>query len=232
VEVVAALAVLFGSIVQAITGFGFGLVSAPFLVAAYGAPEGVQISLVVSAVLNVLLLSTTWRRADRPAVVRLLIPAVVATIGVGLLVRGQQNDGLTVLAGALCLAGVLVVARGRTFARLGGRTGAAVTGALSGAMGVMTGIGGPPVVLFGATAGWVPEVARPTLQLFFLGSGLVAIATLGLPPDLPWLTMGAMAAGTAIGHPLTRRLHADHVRVAVLLVAGGGSLLAIVRGLT
>lgn len=227
----AALAVLFGSIVQAVTGFGFGLVSAPFLVAAYGAPEGVQISLVVGAVLNVLLLAPSWRRADRPAVLRLLLPAVVATVAVGLVVRGEKNDGLTVLAGALCLVGVLIVARGRTFARLGGRGGAAITGALSGAMSVMTGVGGPPVVLFGATAGWAPEVSRPTLQLFFLGSGLVAIATLGLPPDLPWVTMGAMVAGTAIGHPLTRRLHADYVRVAVLVVAGAGSLLAIVRGL-
>lgn len=231
-EVVAALAVLVGSIAQAVTGFGFSLVCAPFLVAAYGAPEGVQINMVVSTILNLLLLATGWRRVDRGSTVRLLVPAVVVTVGLGLLVRGAQNDGLTVLAGALCLTGVLVAARRRTFHRLTGTVGTTVVGALGGAMNVVAGIGGPPVVLFGTTAGWPPEVARPTLQSFFLGINIVALATLGLPDDVPLLAVAGMAVGLAIGYPLAQRLHADQVRVAVLVIAGAGSVLAIVRGLT
>jgi uncharacterized membrane protein YfcA len=232
VEVVAAVAVLFGSVAQAVTGFGFSLVCAPFLVAAYDAPEGVQINLVVSTALNVALLMTNRRGLDRPSAIRLLIPAVVATIVLGLLIRGSDNEALTVVSGALCLVGVAVVARGRTFRRLTGRIGATIVGALSGAMNVVAGIGGPPVVLFGTTAGWSPEVARPTLQAFFLGINIVALATLGLPDQVPLLVVAGMLVGLAIGHPLSRRLHADQVRVAVLVTAGAGSILAIVRGLT
>ncbi len=231
-EVVAAVAVLFGAVSQAVTGFGFSLVSAPFLVAAYGAPTGVQLNLVLSTAVNVLLLLSGWRRLDARSAARLLAPAIVATIVVGALIRGSQDDRLTVAAGLLCLVGVAAVARGRSLHRITGRIGAVVVGALSGAINVVAGIGGPPVVLFGTTAGWSPEVARPTLQAFFLGINIVALATLGLPDELPlWLVAGGVV-GLVAGQLAARRLHADQVRAAVLVTAAAGSLLAVVRGLT
>jgi uncharacterized membrane protein YfcA len=231
VEVVAAVAVLFGAVAQAVTGFGFSLVSAPFLVAAYGAPTGVQLNLALSSALNVVLLAGGWRHLDRRSAARLLAPAIVVTVGVGLLVRGSRSDALTVLAGLLCLAGVVAVARGRSLHRLGGTAGALAVGSLAGAMNVVAGIAGPPVVLFGTTAGWPPQVARPTLQAFFLAINVVALATLGLPHRLPWAVVVGGLVGLALGHAAARRLAAGHVRTAVLLTAGAGSLLAVVRGL-
>jgi uncharacterized protein len=232
VEGVVAAAVLFGSIAQAVTGFGFSLVCAPFLVAAYGAPTGLAINLLASTFLNLTLLLADRRHVDRRAAVRLLVPAVVATVVLGLLVRDADMDGLTVVAGLLCLVGVVAVARRRTLRRLTGPTGTTVVGLLSGAMNVVSGIGGPPVVLFGTTAGWSPQVARPTLQAFFLGINVVALVTLGLPDRLPALVAAAMVVGLVVGRPVARRLHEGQVRVAVLVTAGAGSLLAVVRGLT
>jgi uncharacterized membrane protein YfcA len=232
VEVVAAVAVLVGAVAQAVTGFGFSLVSAPFLVAAYGAPDGVQLNLVLSGALNLLLLSTGWRHLERRAVVRLLGPAIVATVAIGALIRGSQSDGLTVVAGVLCLVGVAAVARGRALHRLTGTVGTVAVGGLSGAINVVAGIGGPPVVLFGTTAGWPPEVARPTLQAYFLGINAVALATLGVPRHLPWgLVVGGLV-GLVLGHQTARRLGAEHVRRWVLIIAAAGSLLAVVRGIT
>ena len=205
-EAIAALAVLLGSVSQATTGFGFSLVCAPFLVAAYGAPTGVQINIVISIVLNIALITTGWRTVDRRAVSRLLVPAAIATLIIGPLIKGRDTDGLTVVAGALCLIGVGMVARSRTPQRVTGAVGTIVTGAVSGSMNVTAGIGGPPVVLFGTTAGWSPEVARPTLQTFFLGINLVALATLGWPSRLPVIVWVAMAAGFLVARPLVPRL--------------------------
>ena len=231
-EVVAAVAVCFGTIAQAVTGFGFSLLSAPFLIAVYGAPDGVQLNLLLSTVLNVLLLLGDRQHLDRGAAARLLAPAVVATIVVGALVRGSEDDRLTVAAGLLCLGGVVAVARGRTLRRITGSIGTIVVGAVSGALNVAAGIGGPPVVLFGTTAGWSPEVARPTLQAFFLGINVVGLATLGLPHDRPiGLAIGGLI-GLVAGRVVMRRLDADQVRRAVLFTAAGGSLLAVLRGLT
>jgi uncharacterized membrane protein YfcA len=232
VEVVAVLGVLFGAVAQAVTGFGFSLVTAPLLVAAYGAPEGVQVNVVLAVGLNLLLLVSGRRHVDARAAGRLLVPAVVATVVVGRLIRGSDNDAVTVVAGLLCLVGVGAVARGRTLRRLTGATGTVVVGALSGAMNVAAGIGGPPVVLFGTTAGWTPQVARPTLQLFFLGINAVALATLGLPDEITGWMVAAVVVGLAVGQVAARRLREDQIRAAVLVTAAAGSLLAVVRGLT
>lgn len=228
----AAVAVLFGAVAQAVTGFGFSLAAAPFLVAAYGAPTGVQLNLLISTFLNLLLLARGRRHLDRRAAARLLVPAIVATIVVGALIRGSRDDRLTVLAGALCLLGVVAVARGGTLHRITGVAGTIAVGALSGAINVVAGIGGPPVVLFGTTAGWSAEVARPTLQAFFLGINLVGLATLGLPDELPFGLVAGGAVGLVLGQAAIRRLEAGHVRIAVLATAAGGSLLAMASGLT
>jgi uncharacterized membrane protein YfcA len=232
VEALAALSVLFGSIASVVAGFGFALVCSPFLVAAYGAPEGVQINLLVSGILSILLLASGWEHLDRPSAVRLLVPATVASVALGLPLRGSDTDALAAVAGGLCLLGVAVVAFGRPLHRVTTRVGTALVGAISGAMNVVAGISGPPVVMFGAMIGWSPPVARTTLQAYFLGINVVALATLGLPHHLPALVVGAMLVGLVVGRTVAARLPADGVRSAGLLLAAVGSLLALVRGLT
>ena len=230
-DIVAGVAVLLGAIAQALTGFGFSLVSAPFLVAAYDAPHGVQLNVAISILVNIALLSRSTQHVQWRTVGQLLVPAAIATVAVGLLVQDDDGGALTVLAGALCLLGVLAVARNRPVRRLDGATGRATIGALSGAMNVAAGIGGPPVVLFGLNAGWAPKAGRSTLQAFFLGINVVALATLGLPDRLPPLVAVGMVLGLGIGWGLAERVAATDVRRATLLVAAAGSLLAIVRGI-
>ena len=226
----AALSVLFGSIASVVAGFGFALVCSPFLVAAYGAPEGVQINLLVSGVLSVLLLATGWQHLDRTSTVRLLVPAALASVLLGLPLRGSDTDSLAALAGVVCLVGVAVVAFGRPLRRVTSRLGTAIVGLVSGATNVVAGISGPPVVLFGATIGWSPKVARSTLQAYFLGINVVALATLGLPRHVPLLVVAAMLVGLVVGWPLADRLPPDLVRSLGLVLAAVGSVLAIVRG--
>ncbi|MGH9281688.1 MAG: TSUP family transporter, partial [Acidimicrobiales bacterium] len=57
-------AVLLGSVAQATTGFGFSLIAAPFLVAAYEVPDGVQLNLLLSMAVNLAVLARTFRGVD------------------------------------------------------------------------------------------------------------------------------------------------------------------------
>ena len=98
-------------------------------------------------------------------------------------------------------------------------------------MNVAAGIGGPPVVLFGLNAGWTPKAGRATLQAFFLGINIVAIATLGLPDRIPPLVAVGMALGLVLGWTVAERVAAADVRRATLVVAAAGSILAIARGI-
>ena len=235
----AAVAVALGAVSQAITGFGFSLVSAPFLIAAYRAPGGVQLNLVLSVAVNVALLTRERRHADVRSAALLMVPAGVATFAVGAVVRSSQashglhaphRDPLTIAAGALCLAGAVAVASGIRSHRAAGAVGTAVAGAVSGGMNVAAGIGGPPVVLFALNARWPPERSRPTMQVFFLGINVLAMVSLGLPPELPVGIVVGLAVGVLAGIALVGRIDAGRARTATLAVAAVGGMLAIMRG--
>ena len=226
---VAAAAVGAGAVAQAVTGFGFSLVSAPLVVAAGAAPRGVEWNLVLSAGLNLALLARGWRLVRWAEVGRLLVPAVAATAGVGYVARHADHHVLTVAAGSLCLVATALAASGWRRRRPPGGAGAVAAGGISGAMNVVAGIGGPPVVVYGLTAGWPADVARPTLQAFFFGINAVAIPALGVtsvPPVLPVALIGGLLVGVSVA----RRLSEPTVRSAVLVIAAAGSVAAVLRG--
>ena len=86
-------------------------------------------------------------------------------------------------------------------------------------------------MLFGLNAGWSPKAGRSTLQAFFLGINVVALATLGLPDRLPALVVVGHGCWTDHRRRIADRVPADAVRRATLVVAAAGSLLAIARGI-
>ena len=228
----AATAVALGVVAQTATGFGFSLVSAPFLVAAYRAPAGVQLTVVLSVVVNLSVLAREHRGVDFRAVWLMFVPAVAAAVPVAYALRRSSPGPATVVAGVICLAGVVALARGREFQGVTGRAGTLAVGALSGGMNATAGMSGPPVVLFAFNARWPLAMARPTMQLFFLGLNVVTIASLGWPERFPLAVLVGFLAGVVIGTQVAGRLPAAVVRPATLALAGLGSVLAVARGLT
>ncbi len=223
--------VALGAFAQALTGFGFSLVSAPFLLAAYAAPLGLQLNIVLSVVLNIGLVATGRRDVDVRSVARLFVPAMVATIVVGVMLRHTDSRVFTVVGGSVCLAGTLLIWSGFSAGRPHGRVATAVVGAASGAMNVSAGIGGPPVVVFAVSANWRPQVARASLQAFFLGINAVALATLGLPRRMPAGLPVALVVGLLAGRVFVRRFEHVSIRTLTLALAAAGSILAIARAL-
>jgi len=228
----AALAVAVGVAAQAITGFGFSLVCAPFLIAAYRAPTGVQLNLVLSLTVNVVVLAREHRHADPRAAALLLAPALVAIVPAAYAVHRLSPGPLTVAAGIACLAATVVLAAGTHLPRLTGRRGAAVVGLLSGAVNSIAGISGPPVVLFALNARWPPETVRPTIQLFFLGLNALTLASLGLPHHVPPGLLVGFAAGWLTARLLGHRPSTSVVQKGTLVLAAAGSAVAIARGLS
>jgi len=230
-SLLAALAVAAGVVAQAVTGFGFSLVGAPFLIAAYRAPGGVQLNLVLSAAVNVAVLARDHRHADARAAALLLAPAVVAVLPAAYVVRRVPRGPLTVVAGAVCLSAVAVLATGRRFRRGSGPAATAVAGLVCGAMNVVAGISGPPAVLFALNADWPVDRLRPTMQLFFLGLNILTLAALGLPDRLPPTLLLGFAAGLLLARLLGHRPSPGAVRTGTLLLAAVGGAVAVARGL-
>lgn len=208
---------------------GFALIAAPALIAMLGPRDGVSTVLFLAAIASLVpLLRGGWRHARLGDAGLLLLPVLVITPLVALAIEGADSGLLSIAAGACALAGVGLLAAGIRSAWLRRPVGAFAAGAASAAMNVVGGVGGPPVGIYAANAGWGPQTLRGTLQAFLLAQGIVTLAVIGIV--LPGLDLlAALAAGIAAGMTLAPRLPAGTTRAAVLAVSALGGL-ALIAG--
>ncbi len=233
-EGAALVAVAAGATAQAVTGIGFSLVCAPLLTIVLGGGDGVRVANVLAIAVNLLVVGRERRAADLRQVFLLLVPATFAALLTAWLIRSADPHVLAVVAGGLVLVTVAVLASGREAQRLAGRVGAVLAGAVSGAMNVAGGVGGPAVAGYALNARWSPAQTRATLGAYFLGINIVSVASRGVPPLSAWFFVGgalAVLAGFAAGVMMARRLDENAVRSWTLALAGLGAAAAIVQGL-
>jgi uncharacterized membrane protein YfcA len=226
------VAVLVGTLAQSVSGIGFSLVCGPLLVAALGAAQGVRLGLVLSLVLNIVLVVRYRAEVDRHGALRLLVPTALALPLCAVLARGVPARPAEAAAGAVVLAGALLLAAGARWHAARGRTGAVLAGVVAAGTTVVASVAGPPIALWAANAGWPAAVQRATLQAYFLGVNLVALPLLG-PPQVPAgtlvLCLVALAVGAAAGVPLSHRVGEVAARRATLALAGTGGTVVLLR---
>lgn len=223
VEVLAIAGVALGGLAQSITGLGFALVAAPGLIALFGPTRGVAVVVLLGTLASVLPLMGQWRQVRVRDGATLLVPTLLATPVIGALIAGADTGMLAVAAGVAVLVGVAALWRGLRWSGLASIPGAIGTGISSAVLNVIGGVGGPPVGLYAANAGWPPDAARATLQLFFLIQGLVTVAVVGVAWPTPVMVL-ALVVGTLMGMWLAPRLPVQRARAAVLAVAAFGGV--------
>ncbi|GLW54797.1 TSUP family transporter [Kitasatospora phosalacinea] len=223
---IAVAAVALGAFAQAATGMGFSLVAAPALIAALGPHRGVPAVLLLAVLASLLPLSRDWRHARPRDAGRLLLPALLGAPLASWLLGRLDTRILAVAAGCGVLAGCALLASGLRSAFLRRPAGAWASGLGSAALNVIGGVGGPPIGLYAANAGWAPREARATLHAFFLVQNLATAALLGVTPP-SWPTLAALAAGAAAGMALSPRLSPAATRTGVLAVSCAGALALI-----
>jgi uncharacterized membrane protein YfcA len=227
-----ALAVLVGSLAQSVSGIGFGLVCGPLLVAQLGPHDGVRLSVTLSLAVNLLVLVRDREHADLRRAVLLLVPAALVTPLMAIVVARSPDRALEAAAGGIAVLGAVALAGGLRWHGGRGRLGTLLAGAIAGASNVIAGIGGPPVALYAANAGWSASRTRGTLQVFFAGINAAALLALGLPTvhDGQWLTAaGAMAVGLLIGSAVAPRTPETVARRLILVLAGLGGVAVLVQ---
>jgi uncharacterized membrane protein YfcA len=232
---IAGLAVALGAVAQGVTGLGFSLVCAPILIATLGPREGVRTALLLSTFLNVALLARTHRHVLWREGSILLVPAVASTPFLAWASRRIDGRLLTILAGGLTVLSAAALLAGVRWQRARGVGAGLAAGIASAAMNVIGSIGGPALALYSVNADWPPARARSTLQVVFLATNLVAIASLGLPASHDagaWLVrFAALAVGWIAGLRLHRVVPDEGARVATLGVAAVGGMIALLRAL-
>ncbi|MEV8143754.1 sulfite exporter TauE/SafE family protein [Specibacter sp. NPDC078709] len=234
------VAVFSGAIMQRLTGMGFSLVAAPFLVLIMGPVAGVTMVNFCSAaasacVLAVVIKHVDWKRylVLAPSALLGILPgvAIVAIVPSAWLQIGIGTVVVASLTLSLCLRSTKPEAG----------LGALITaGATSGIMSATAGIGGPAISVYAVAARWEQRSFAATMQPYFLTTGAAAIAAKMLldpaaMPGLPLWTWGVAAAaivsGLVAGELLAKRMPLAWARRLVIFLAYAGALAATLRGM-
>jgi len=237
----AAAAVFVGASLQSATGFGFALIAAPILFAAFGAQEAVTAGVLLGIVINVLTLATERRT---PSVLRSEALALVAWSLPGLALgalalRELPERVLSALVAIGVLGGLALRLQARRVRSADAparsahrRWSAPLAGVSSGALSTSTSLSGPPLVLHMLARGVTPAQMRDTLAAVF-----IALAVLGAPalliagsfdvPDAIAILLAAGLAGQLLGRHLFTRLTGRGHETVVLVVLACAALIAL-----
>lgn len=221
--VTALLGVLAGALAQAATGMGFSLVAAPVLVLVLGPREGVVATLGLATLASLVPLAREARQVQPGAVLRLLVPTLLCTPVVVWALRGADTRWLAAAGGVGVVVAVALLAGGLRSAWFRTAPAVVLTGAASAVLNVVGGVGGPPVGLYAANAGWEPRALRANLHAFFVVQNAVTALALGVRvPSV--LHLVALLLGTVAGTWLCGRMSPATVRAGVLVVSLVGGL--------
>lgn len=232
--VAVALAVGVGALAQSVSGIGFSLVAGPLLLTALGPREGVRLGIALSVLVNVVLLARSRRELDRRGAVLLLVPGALVTPLVAAGARSVPAAPLQLAAGTVIVVGAVLLATGARWARATGPAGAVAVSLAAAVTNVVAGVGGPPLALWTANAGWSPARTLATLQACFLGLNLAALASLGFPASGGRVVLAAALAlggGLLAGGLLATRVPPAVARRTTLALAALGGAAVVVRSL-
>jgi uncharacterized protein len=236
---VAAAAVAAGAALQSATGFGFSIVAAPLVFAAFEPEEAVGLLIVLGTLVNVLTL-VGERRRPRPVVrecvvlLAFALPGAVAGVAV---LRALDPVALQV---AVSLGVVATLIARRLAKRRTPAWGGPVAGLAAGALSTSTTTAGPPMLVYLLGRGLEPAQVRDTVPVCFLGLSVVSVIALwvtgtdGAVPDagVVAILLPVVAAGHLAGRPLFAALvrsgRYETVLTAILIASVAAGLAAAV----
>ncbi|MBG6213432.1 MAG: sulfite exporter TauE/SafE family protein [Cryobacterium sp.] len=232
-------AVLIGSSMQRITGMGFALVAAPFLVLLLGPIDGVIVVNVCGALTAGVILMRVFRHVDWRRYGILAVCAVLGIIPGSYVLQFVSVAWLEISIGVLVAAGLTIsVSLGRVVVR-DRLSFLMMAGVTSGLMNTTAGVGGPAVSIYAIATGWPQRSFAATMQPYFLTIGLAsltskfALGSAEVPqlPNLVWVLIGcACLVGLIAGDLLTTVIEPHVARRLLVIVAYLGSFATIVRG--
>ncbi len=234
---IVALAVFGAAFVQAITGFGFGLLSVPVMTLAIDPKVAIVVASFIGASVTTWQAWTLRHDGDRVLIRRMIIPAYVG-MPIGLLVYVTVDHAALrfMLGCAVLLAVVLLVAPLRVPIGKPLDIGA---GFLSGVLNSSVSTNGPPLVFALQARGLSPDDFRATILMIFALSNVVGISLFvaagkvsadGLTAAA--VSLPAMLLGQLSGAPLRARVNPERFRAMVLCLLVVAAASAIAASLT
>lgn len=232
-------AVVMGAGMQRITGMGFALVAAPFLVLLLGPVEGVVLVNMCGAVTAGAIIFRVVRDIDWKRYAALTASALVGIVPAAFLIRVIPPAMLQISIGVILAAGLTVLLVLKSATLPARRRYLWTAGTLSGFMNTAAGVGGPAVSIYSIATRWQHRSFAATMQPYFFTIGAFSLASKALTapasfPVLPWTMWLAVAAsclvGLVLGDVAAKFVPARAAQVLLIVLAYLGAAATIVRG--
>lgn len=230
-----------GAFIQRVSGFGFGIfvmIFLPHLLSVYG--EANLLSNLMSVAVNALILAKTFRHADWKAIPVPAIAFAAVSVPAVLLLKNRPGGVLFILLGAvMILLSVWFIFLSSKVKIKTGLLSGAVCGGLSGFLGGMFSMSGPPAVVYFLETSENDGLRYiGTIQAYFLITNTFAcgVKIAGGFMTLTVLALFAaglcgVAAGLFAGNRLYGRLDAKKLRTVVYVFMALTGAFNIVTGI-
>ena len=225
------LTVLFGATLQGSVGFGMGLLASPILILID--PRFVPGPILLSTtVLTVLLVYRERTAIDFHGIQWAMVGRLVGTVLASAILLVVSADQLVLLIGVFILSAVGMSLSGFRFDPI--RPVLVVAGMLSGLLGTIASVGGPPMALVYQHAAGAR--IRSTMSGFFLLGTILSLGALwyvgrfgAYEIQLTLVMLPSVLTGFVLSKWTAVYVDRGYVRPAVLSVAAGAGLLVIIR---
>jgi uncharacterized membrane protein YfcA len=203
VLLLAVLVMVLSAAMGTVAGFGVALLLSPVLAVLYD-PITAVLTVTTFGVFNaVIALFGDALMDPRPRpygreLVLMWVGAALVTAPATVALTSLPQRLVTGMLSVFVLTSVVAIQRGARFrsARPGART--VGTGALSQAANVLSGVGGPPIILYALASDWEPYRTRTTQQVYFIPVNIVTTATVMAATDArPVLALVVVGAVTS-----------------------------------
>lgn len=234
--IIVLIIVLFSSILQTSTGFGFSIVATPFLLFIFEPREAIQINLILSLIISCVMI-TKIRKDVNFGILKRFIIGSAAGLPVGIILFLLLDMSFLKLAVSIIILvlTVLLMANVRiskTNARDYG------IGGISGSLTTSIGIPGPPILLYFSGTDTQKEALRATTLAFYLWiyavSLIIQIVFAGTDQAV-WTTSGIalplLLAGMVIGQLLFKRINQKVFRIFTYIILLFTGLTLLVKSL-
>lgn len=234
VQYIVVFVIVFGAaVIQALFGFGFGLISVPLMIFVVDLPTAV----VTATVISVVSCSLQWYESRAvPAWVvsqRLIISALLGMpFGLWLL-NNMDARLMKALLGVLVLVGVVVSSREPDLRRVSLLFDYSM-GFIAGVLSTSTSTNGPPLVFLLHARHYSPAEFRAVLNRVFTILNLLTLAIFAIDGkllpnvlSLALLSIPVMGVGVWFGIRLRQLINPEHFRKLVLVILFATGLSAI-----
>ena len=221
--VLSALVVLGASFIQSVTGFGFGIFAMIFLPSLMQYTEANVLSSMLSLFTSLAVVIVMWKKINFKNLIFPLIGCLVTTYLAVKFIGSQDNKTLILLLGIVLfvLSIYFFFFSGKIRIRPTWYAGL-IAGVISGVMGGMFSIGGPPVVIYFMQSEDSTDSYLATISAYFVLSGVINVVTKaaeGFITQNVWIAFAigfvAMALGALVGKLVRDKCNSSMIKKAV-----------------